>query len=58
MFGINSFGLFLYAGQLAIKSIMEDPKGDKTPTKAEEISTAESPSNKIEDENQSSDNLQ
>ncbi|GAV64020.1 DUF3082 domain-containing protein [Cephalotus follicularis] len=47
VFGINSIGLFLYSGQLAINSFMEDSTSEETENKGEEKlvslnSTAES----------------
>ncbi|CAN6558206.1 unnamed protein product [Malus baccata var. baccata] len=65
VFGINAVGLVLYAGQLAINSIMEDINED-TQTQGEEQSgslnsTVESPTNSGENSNkddQSSDGTQ
>ncbi|KAL5564315.1 hypothetical protein UlMin_027479 [Ulmus minor] len=50
VFGINSVGLFLYAGQLAINSFMEESSDKETESKGKESvsssnSTAESPAN-------------
>lgn len=50
VFGINSVGLFLYAGQLAINSFMEESSDTETETKGKEAvsssnSTAETPAN-------------
>lgn len=65
VFGINSVGLFLYAGQLAIKFIMEGPKDEATETKGEgqlgsKDSAIESPTNTSDasKENQNSDDQQ
>ncbi|XP_014515790.1 uncharacterized protein LOC106773596 isoform X2 [Vigna radiata var. radiata] len=48
VFGLNSLGLFLYSGQLAIKSIMG---GDSTEKETESKSTEQSNSSKLSIEN-------
>ncbi|XP_017405363.1 uncharacterized protein LOC124829521 isoform X2 [Vigna umbellata] len=48
VFGLNSLGLFLYSGQLAIKSIMG---GDSTEKETESKSTEQSNSSKLSVEN-------